>query len=117
MQIRTRILMSFISALLMSFACRSVTSELVVANNSRETIAAVVIVVGGQEFDLPGIKVGEEITRRFAVRKEGGFSITVRYESGRTTRKEVGYVTPAIGADHRLTISDADVEIATTIRK
>lgn len=117
MQIRKRLITSFMLILLVLSACRSVTSNLAVTNKSKESIAAAVIAVGGQELELQEIKVGEEINRQFAVQKEGGFSITVRFESGRTIRKEVGYVTPGIAADHRLTISDADVEIATTIRK
>ena len=117
MQIGKRLITSFILVLLTSSACRSVTSELVVANKSQEPIAAAVISVGGQELELQGIKVGEEIKRQFSVRKEGGFAVTVRFESGRTIRKDVGYVTPGMSADHRLTISDTDVEIATTIRK
>jgi hypothetical protein len=106
-----------IFVLALSSACRSVPSELTVTNRATEPIAGVNVSVGVENFELRTIRMGESASHPFAARKDSGFSVTVRFESGRTIRKEIGYVTSGMAADHRITVSDNDLLIETNIRQ
>ena len=75
------------------------------------------VAVGGEEFELRDLKVGASATRLFVPRKENNFLIIVRFESGRTMQRKIGYVTPAVGQHHQLTVSNDDVDMHATPRK
>jgi hypothetical protein len=97
--------------------CSVIPSQLSLTNESAEVIAEAGVIVGGEALARRSIAVGETWHQEIRIRREGAFAVSIRFESGRTIKKELGYVTPGFAADHKLRVSDSDIAIETSIRQ
>jgi hypothetical protein len=61
---------------------------------------------------MKDLQPGKTTSASFTANCEGHYTITVEFQSGRTLRKETGYVTTGVGFEDTISVDDQAIELA-----
>jgi hypothetical protein len=104
----------FFGALMMALfvvSCARGRGSFVLINKADEPIVAGVVEICRQKIELRDIQSGKKVVGFFDVRGEDHFTIDIQFQSGKTIRKETGYVTSGFDEHYEIVVSGGAVEI------
>ena len=90
-------------------ACLRGTTTFVVINDGKDAIRSAVVDVSGTAVELGRIAPGQEATGEVAVRGDGEYHVTIRFESGGVLDRRLGYVTSGVVMRGELSVSENDI--------
>ena len=82
------------------------------SNTTAEAIVRAQVGVCGQDFTIEHLGPGENRTVTFRIRADSHYTVSVRFASGRSMSKELGYITSGIDVADMLLIKENDVLLA-----
>ena len=88
----------------------------VTINTTNEPLAGGTLKVCGQQFMIQKLMHNEEQVINFKIKTDSHYEIVLRFASGRTISKNIGYVTNGFDPVDRLLIKENDVEIIVDIK-
>ena len=80
-----------------------------IINKSSEKIISGQISICQQQFFLSEISPNESKIFAYKVRSDSHYAVSVKFKSGRTLNKEIGYVTNGMNVEDDLIVSDSDI--------
>jgi hypothetical protein len=93
-------------------SCTSNSGSITLANKSSEPIAHAEISICRQTLTIDDLAVGQEANRNYRVNCEDGYSVRVRFQSGREiSNDDIGYVTGGMDFRHTLIVTDRELQI------
>jgi penicillin V acylase-like amidase (Ntn superfamily) len=72
------------------------------------------VAICGQTIKLKDIQPNTSAAGFYKVTGDSGYTIEVEFQSGKTLRKETGYVTNGMDFQDEITVTDSDIEITDT---
>ena len=98
-------------AMLTIGSCGSSVGRFSVVNQSSELLDSVSITICGQNFEFSKMPPAASAKAQYRVTTDSDFSVLVVFDSGRTLRREVGYVTNGVEYNHAIVITDSEVKL------
>jgi hypothetical protein len=92
-------------------ACSRNTATFVLSNDTEEPIVGATVEVNGERVDLRRIEPRARGTGTVAIRGDGDYHVTVRFQSGRVLDRRLGYVTSGFDFRSEFSVSETDVAL------
>ena len=91
---------------------RQRNGHVTLSNTTGEVIERIQIAVCRQEFVLDSLGPGDSRTVTFRIRGDSHYNVSIRFSSGRSINKELGYVTSGVDVADTLLIEETGVLLA-----
>lgn len=91
-------------------ACSN-SGEVTVRNSSGEKIVEGLVTVSGQQFPVGQLEPGATTSYRFRIHGDSSYGAKIRFASGRSLEKSVGYVTNGLDVKDEIEVFDDHVRI------
>jgi len=101
-------------AVLFLISCTNGKGSFSLVNKTKESIAGASVAICGQTIKLKDIQPNKSAAGFYKVTGDSGYTIEVEFQSGKTLRKETGYVTNGVDFQHEIVVTDSDIEITDT---
>lgn len=95
-------------------ACISHKGTIKLTNNSKEPIATAKIEICHQTINLKELPPTRSKTESYEVKGDSHFKIEITLQSGKTLRKEDGYVTNGMDFEHEISVTDTEIRLTET---
>ena len=92
-------------------SCGSTVGRFTVSNESSEQLARVSVTVCEQTIDIRDIQPGASVKAQYRVTSDSHFLIVVVFKSGKTLRREDGYVTNGVEYNHDIVVTNSDIKL------
>ena len=99
---------------LLLISCTNSKGNFTLINKATEPIARASVVICGQTIELKDIQPNTSAAGFYKVKGEDHYTIQVEFQSGKTLRRETGYVTSGLDFQDEITVTDSDIEITET---
>jgi hypothetical protein len=98
-------------AILTVMSCSESKGSYSLTNVASEPIASASITVCKQRREFRNVQPGHSVPGCYVVRADDHFIIDIKFESGKTLRKESGYVASGLDFQHEIVVTDSDVQL------
>lgn len=95
-------------------SCTANKGSFTLLNKAKEPIARASVTICRQTIELKDIQLNTSAAGFYKVTGDSGYTIEVEFQSGKTLRKETGYVTNGMDFQDEITVTDSDIEITDT---
>ncbi len=95
-------------------SCANGKGSFSLVNKTKEPIARASVAICGQTIKLKDIQPNTSAAGFYKVTGDSGYTIEVEFQSGKTLRKETGYVTNGVDFQDEITVTESDIEITDT---
>jgi hypothetical protein len=102
--------------LLLDWAGRG-TADIQIINRANEPVAGGGITVAGQASPIGTLEIGQAKRLSFAVPRASSYLVSVQFNSGKTVRKEVGYLTWGACSMDEIAIEDDGISLTREDKK
>jgi hypothetical protein len=86
-------------------------AKITVINNANEMIESGEVDLCGEKFLVSQLESGQSESDALKVSRDCDYKVTARFSSGKTVSGRVGYVTPGIGSDDHLSITEEKIDL------
>lgn len=103
-------LLAALSVLVMA-SCTDNTGYFLIVNNANEPITQGVVLICGQTIKLNDILPTKSAPGSYKVRFDSHYDIRIEFQSGKKLGKELGYVTNGLDYQHKIIVTNTDIEL------
>lgn len=106
-----------VSAISVAFAVFAMTScvankgNFLLINKTIEPISQALVTVCGQTIELRDVQPGKSAAGSYEVKSDSHYNVRIKFQSGKQLQKGVGYVTNGLDFDHKIVITDTNIEM------
>lgn len=100
-----------LTSLLFVLACTEYSGRVILVNKSSDIISQATVSICDQVMKFYDINPNNSKEDGYRVRSDSHYLIEVKFKSGKTIKRETGYVTNGMNVYHKITITDNDLTI------